>query len=362
MTTWFPSVVAPESGLFVQRDVRLLAKDHEVSVLHLIAPRLQKEASEEVIDGIVVRRFPMSPSSPLDVMRASRVIQRLLRGAEALHTMALSSLLPFALTRVSKPWIHTEHWSGIVAPESIPVAARLTLPATLRLLARPDIVVAVSTHLAKSMARHRNGPIEVISNYVMVPERVVPRAPHSGRIRLIGVGGLIPVKGPNIAISALAVLHRRGIDANLTWIGDGPLRETLQAHVLADGLADRVDFLGTQPPEVVSRCLGESDVFILPTSNETFGVSIAEALAHGRPVVTGAVGGQSEFVKAPDGVLVSDRSGDGYADGVIDVLRMSAGRTAEQIAKRANELFSEKSRRQSYRHVYASAVSQREEA
>lgn len=355
VTTWYPSDAATESGLFVQRDVSLLAREHDVTVLHLVAPALQRSASTTVQDGVTVRRLPMATSNPVDIARASRLIGRLLGGADLLHTMALSALLPFALLGVRIPWVHTEHWSGIVAPETTPPAMRMTLPLSTRLLAKPDVVVAVSEYLAEHIRPLRRGPVVVIPNFVMTPDAVSQRPAGPGPLRLVAVGGLIPRKGPDVAIAAVAELRRRGSEAHLRWIGDGPMRGELEAAVERGHLGNAVTFDGVQPPDAVASALADADIFVLPTSNETFGVSIAEALASGRSVVVGATGGQSEFVTGSNGVVVDGRDPAAWADAIESAVRADAGRTPEEIAATVRERFSEPARADAYRAAYATA-------
>src|SRR5690606_15303495 len=141
-----------------------------------------------------------------------------------------SSLLPFALIHVRIPWVHTEHWSGLIAPETVPTVMRATLPLTERALARPDVVVAVSARLAARIAEVRRRPVIVIPNHVESPAEMAPPRSRSDAVRLIAVGGLVPHKGPLLAVAALAELRRRGVDASLVWLGDGPLRAEVAAE------------------------------------------------------------------------------------------------------------------------------------
>ena len=252
-------------------------------------------------------------------------------GPDLVHTMAASALLPFRRIRPDRPWVHTEHWSGLLAPETVSVAARLGMPSALRLLARPDVVVAVGSQLAETIRRTRRGPVAVVANAVTLPDVLVTRR-DDDVLRLIGVGGLVPRKGPDLAVRALAELVARGHDARLVWAGDGPMRAEVAALAEHLGVADRLDLRGRVDPSDVTTALGEADVFLLPTSRETFGVAIAEALASGRPVVVGAQGGQAEFVRTPDGVLVGEPTPIAYADAVEQVVADNAGRSAEEVA------------------------------
>jgi glycosyltransferase involved in cell wall biosynthesis len=352
VSTWFPSASAPASGVFVLRDVELLRRMHEVDVLHLhphgaVGPT-------DAAPG--VRRLAMSTSNPVDILRASRALRAGIGRYDLVHTMSPSALLPFAPVRVRVPWVHTEHWSALLDTSTVGLPARLGLRAALRLMRRPDAVVAVSRALADHLAARLGRTVRVVPNAVDGPEHPVRRDRSGGPLRLLAVGGLIPRKGPTIAVEAVAELRRRGHDARLAWVGEGPSRPDAASLAERLGVADAVDLVGGLPPEGVRDALAASDVFILPTSVETFGVSIAEALLSGRPVVVGAEGGQRDFVREPEGVLVRERTGTAYADAVERSLELNRGRSAEEIAAPIRERFGPEVRSAAYEAVYAEAV------
>lgn len=352
VTTWFPSASAPASGVFVRRDVELLRRAHEVDVLHLhphgaVGPT-------DAAPG--VRRLAMSTSNPLDILRAARALGAGLGRYDLVHTMSPSALLPFAPLRVRIPWVHTEHWSALLDTSTIGPAARVGLGAALRVMRRPDVVVAVSTALAEHLAARLGRSVQVIPNAVDAPARLAPRAAPGGPLRLVAVGGLIPRKGPEIAVESIAELRRRGHDARLTWVGEGPSRPEVEALAARLGLVDAVALPGGLPPEGVLDALASADLFLLPTSVETFGVSIAEALLSGRPVVVGANGGQRDFVTEPDGILVAERTGLAYADAVERSLRLAADRSADDIAAPLRARFSPEARADAYAAAYREAV------
>lgn len=300
-------------------------------------------------------RFPMATSNPMHIIRASRLLARLARDTDLVHTMALSALLPTTAVTMTVPLIHTEHWSGIVAPATVPAVMRLTMPLTLRLLRKPDLVVAVSDYLAERIRRRRSGPVVVVPNFVMTPERLTERREIRSTVRLVAVGGLIPRKGPEVAVEAVSLLRERGLDATLVWVGDGPMRAELEEQIRRLDLTEGVTITGVKDPEFVATALAQSDVFLLPTTNETFGVAIAEALAAGRPVVVGAEGGQAGFVVEPNGALVESKTALAFADAVVKVVEMNAGRSAGDIAASVSQ-FAESNRLDAYRNAYAEGV------
>jgi len=352
VTTWLPTREKPEVGTFVARDVESLSRDHEVHVLHLSAAGTTLPLGGREVSLTTV---PMSPANPLSVWRASRAVADRIRTVDVVHTMAVSALLPFTMLRVNRPWVHTEHWSAMLAPKTTGLVPRLAIPVMAMLLRRPDLVVAVGRRLAAAIRIHRMKPTVVIPNAVQRPPWLAPR-PGGPRTTLVAVGGLIARKGPDVAVETVAELGRRGVTARLIWAGDGPMRDAVAMLAERLGVADLVELRGRVAPEAIGDLLAEGDVFLLPTTMETFGVAIAEALAAGRPVVVGAQGEQESFVAEPDGVLVREQTGAAFADAVERVLALNAYRPVDEIAGRAHALFDEGSRRSAYAEAYARAA------
>ena len=78
-------------------------------------------------------------------------------------------------------------------------------------------------------------------------------------------------------------------------IGDGPERSPAERRLRELGLEDRVAFLGKQ--ESFAELLAASDVFLLPSEQESFGLAALEALSCGVPVVASNIGGIPELVE-----------------------------------------------------------------
>jgi glycosyltransferase involved in cell wall biosynthesis len=153
-------------------------------------------------------------------------------------------------------------------------------------------------------------------------------------VHLLCVATLIPRKGHDVLVRALADLRPEGgsrrsnaathrsdgrIDGEggwrLTCVGSLDRHpETvaaLRAQLAAAGLSDRVSLVGELESTALARCYDEADVFVLPTRFEGYGMVVAEALAHGLPVVATSTGAIGELVGDEAGVLVPP--GDAHA-------------------------------------------------
>lgn len=304
VTPWFPSARKPGAGAFMLRDVDLLRVNHEVTVLHLAeAKDIDPEEPRRTLtpSGAVVLRQPFNPVNPVAIHQASRTIRNLLEEADVVHTMAMHALLPVRIAWPSVPWVHTEHWSGLMQ-ERLPLRKWVGLTAYRSSLACPDAVAAVGRSLARAVERTRSGSAAIIPNHVVLgsPDRLPdpPTTAGPGPLRIVAVGNLIEHKGPLITLETLAELRERGVEADLTWIGAGPLEAEVQRRVDEMRLADSVNMVGQIAPAEIPDRLLAAQVFVLPTASETFGVAFAEALGQGLPAVATGHGGHLDFSRS----------------------------------------------------------------
>ncbi len=147
-------------------------------------------------------------------------------------------------------------------------------------------------------------------------------------LRILCVGRLVHLKGQSLLVDAVAELARRGVDARVVLIGDGPKRESLAAQARRLGIADRVELLGSVGQDEIRDHYGAAQVFSLPSFAEGVPVVLMEAMALERPVVTTRIMGVPELVE--DGV-----SGRLVAPGRLDELVDALAELAADPARRA---------------------------
>lgn len=165
-----------------------------------------------------------------------------------------------------------------------------------------------------------------------------PRA--DGTLRLISVGRLVPVKGYDVLLDALALLaHQADFRWELTIIGEGPDRAALIGRASHHGIADQVTFAGALPREEIAARLRHSDAFVSSSRREGFGVAIVEALGSGIPVVATRSGGPEGIVGPDDGVLCEPGDPAALADAIGQVAERRRDFSSGAIASRACERF-----------------------
>jgi N-acetyl-alpha-D-glucosaminyl L-malate synthase BshA len=183
-----------------------------------------------------------------------------------------------------------------------------------------DGVTAVSQALADEtrvrLPVHRD--IKVIHNFVNTDvykrrrcESLCRRAAPGEK--LIGhISNFRPVKRPADVVRIFAGIAAT-MPARLLLVGDGPELKTARDMATELGVIERVEFLGTQ--EQVADVLSCLDLFLLPSSQESFGLAALEAMACGAPVLAYRVGGLPEVIKDGEGGFLAD---DGDTQGMIN--------------------------------------------
>lgn len=163
-----------------------------------------------------------------------------------------------------------------------------------------DVVTAVSHNLKESTQSYFDieKEIEVIYNFINF-DRFKPAnkdhfkkaiAPHGEKI-LTHVSNFRKIKRVDDVIRIFQKVHEK-IPAKLLLIGDGPERPRLEEQCRQLGLCDDTRFLGNQ--DAVEELLAISDLFLIPSGKESFGLAALEAMACKVPVISSDIGGLPE--------------------------------------------------------------------
>jgi glycosyltransferase involved in cell wall biosynthesis len=266
----YPGADAPDLGTFVAQVERaLVERGHEVDRAVLDTRAGGKARYLELARRTVLARKP-------DVVYA--------------HFLVPSGLIAMVAGRA--PLVVTAHGRDVRNIGELPGVAA----ATRVVVRRAATVVCVSEYLRRELETRLPdavGKTQVVSSGVDL-ERFAPAPAPDGPTRFLCVGGLTERK--NVVRLAEAFAQLDG-GAELTFVGDGPLRPHLEGR-------ERVRLLGRVPHDAVPALLADAHVLCQPSMLEPLGQALLEAMAVGRPVVATRIGGSRELVPPDAGVLV----------------------------------------------------------
>ncbi|MEX2531236.1 MAG: glycosyltransferase family 4 protein [Gemmatimonadota bacterium] len=220
--------------------------------------------------------------------------------------LGLGGVLARAETGV--PLVATFRGMDLLSDESIDYGLRMNpsySAACQALLKFADMTTYASDFMRKEGIRLGADPSRAITirkgvdlnHFGVARDRATLRAEVGvDRPMILAVGGLIPRKGMDTIIRALAPLKDTH-DFTLVVCGKGPERPALERLAGQLGMQDRITFRGYVPRKEIPRYFAACDVFVLASRIEAAGNVILEAMAAGRPVITTDSGGPPEYVR-----------------------------------------------------------------
>ena len=262
---------------------------------------LSKKPSQSVEDGITVIRikqgFGFGEVISLPTFQGFRKINSILQYLQPSVLSTHTRFFPMTwigvfLGRKNRiPVVHTEHGSGFVRGVGFFVglmsrAVDLTLGKYS--LRNSTLVLAVSENVADFVYKLAKIQSEIFYNAVNLSTQEVSNQKHasSDNPRFVFVGRLVPGKGADTTLKAIALLKEVGYSPTLELLGDGAELPKLQLLAKKLGLTDQALFRGKVSQYEVMRTLSSS-VYVNPTElSEGFQTTLLEAVAAGSQVVT----------------------------------------------------------------------------
>ena len=326
-------VLATELGL------GLAKKGHEVHFITYRTPfRLTAFQENVFYHEVSDLNYPLFEYAPYETALASKMVDVVLH--EDLDILHVHYAVPHAsvaymakkiLLQRGKyiPIVTTLHGTDITLVGRDPAMA----PVVSFSIDKSDGVTAVS-HALKQQTLDTfeiSNDIKVIHNFIDLKRFKRQNKQHfkqaiapNGERIFIHVSNFRAVKRVDDVIKMFNIVSKE-ISATLLMIGDGPERYKMEALCREMALCEKIRFLGKQ--EAVEELLAISDIFVMPSENESFGLAALEAMACEVPVISSDVGGIPEV--NIDGVT-------GYISEVGDIESMA--KNALSILKTEEEL------------------------
>jgi colanic acid/amylovoran biosynthesis glycosyltransferase len=205
------------------------------------------------------------------------------------------------------------------------------------LFAHGEAFLPISRHWGKRLQAHGCDPDRIIVHHMGVDItrfRYRPRQP-AGATRLLTVGRLVEKKGLVYALQAVRLARERGVRLRYTIVGDGPLRQSLEALAGELRIKEIVTFTGWYDQSDVVRQMYAHDVLVAPSVTDRIGdqegipVTLMEAMATGMPVISTRHSAIPELVTdGESGILVAEGDVEGLAGAIERLARDPATRTS----------------------------------
>ena len=285
-------VLATELGKALAR------KGHEVHFISSSLPvRLDSIGTNIFFHEVSVLNYPLFEYPPYELALISRLIDVV--KYEKLDVLHVHYAIPHAFAAyaakqilaslgINIPIVTTLHGTDITLVGKDP----LYEPAVTYSINQSDAVTAVSQYLREETYRSFDikKDIKVIYNFVDFDRFSKKKKDHfklaiapEGEKLIVHTSNFRPVKRVEDVISVFKLIHDK-IPSKLLLIGDGPERTRMEQMCRTLHIADAVRFLGKI--EAVEEVLSVADLFLLPSSQESFGLAALEAMACQVPVIS----------------------------------------------------------------------------
>ena len=323
--------------------------------VHVLAPHFPGSKTDEIIDGISVKRFryfflpwerlayrggilPKLKENPFNYgllpfffLGELFVLIKLLRNhsfnlihAHWLIPQGLISLLGRRVTGIRTPVLCTSHGGDLYG-----LGSKIMDRIKKWVISNSDALTIVSQSMREDVARLGAGrkPLQVIPMGVDLKNRFVPAEKGGGEGSILFVGRLVEKKGVRYLIEAVPLILEKFPGANIRIAGDGPEMDMLKRLSRELGVHKRVRFIGAVENEVLPALYQTADVVVFPSlvakggDREGFGLVLVEALGCGCAVVaTDLPAMQDIVIDGKSGFVVPQRSAEKLAEKVVYLL------------------------------------------
>jgi len=251
---------------------------------------------------------------------------------------------PYVARETGVPYIITCHGTDLIGFDECPRYRRMAMKA----IEGADTVIAISRQVQADVATvYGLAPERIkliwngfgVEHFKLIPEATKAAVlaehnlPESDAPIVSFAGKFTELKCIDVLLKAASIYEKQIPGVTTLLAGDGQLWDDM--HALRDELGlSGVHFLGHQSQDKVARIHNASDLAVVPSRFEAFGLVAVEALACGVPVVASAVGGLPDFINDEVGALVPPEDPEALAAAIINELKRNTKLTKGPVANR----------------------------
>ena len=366
VASWFPSHKNPTEATFIFEQAQLLSRaGHKV---HVLVPKLsgsfketlegkrKKNRSEGIYNNISYSQLTQQVWLPW--MRKLFIFLLNLKAKKWLkkyadkngqpnvihsHAAFMGVICGSYLSRIfSIPIIHTEHTSGLIFQPQQYSSHDIQL--LQKAYQQCKKVLFVSQFAAnKTIKQHH---LENISWYIL-PNLVnsiffkTSLKKNQSNIIVVCVGNFIPVKNPNLLIDSWKIVQETQTSWQLIWIGEGIYKNEIKKKAELYQINDSILWKNRLERKDLIEVMTQADIVVSTSQIETFGLSLAEGMALGKPVIATDSGGPRDFIQPINGIILNNFSPEIFANELLNLGKNLHQYSSEKIREYAVDHFHE---------------------
>ena len=365
IASWYKDSENPIAGSFIEEQARMLQRrGHSITVLYAFINGKFKDTlsgkkelcSEEDDCGIRTIRLSSNVYFPkIRVLSYRRLCKKALKVVQDCikrygkfdiihsHAMFMAGLVAnYVSEKTGIPYFHTEHTSGFVfRPEQYNSADWRLARKVYRQSKQSFFVSAFAKQKIMAACNSQTSNISVLHNVVNPLFFETSDCVRFKDFTFLTIGNFNSLKNFDKVIMAWAEYVVKHIDDKLIIVGDGPLKKELENAVKQLQLTNSVKILPRQSRAETAHLMRQAHVVVSASSIETFGMTVAEALASGTPVITTDSGGVRDIVTPSTGILIDGVSVAGIANAMCTMRDNYMSFDSETLRNYAESKFSE---------------------
>lgn len=364
ISSWLDESKTEMNGSFVREQAEMLSKKcHKVALLHgYLKGKFLNNLVKTKVEVIHEKNeaFPVSHIGVTPVLPKMRRLsyQRLLKACveyfeeyisengkpDVIHSHAIfmGGVIASHLSRLFKvPFYHTEHTSGLIYDKD--QYNKQDIELLSKVYKSSVSVFFVSSFFKERITENyhlESSKFRVLNNIVSPIFFNSKLDQDNSEFQYLIIGSLIPVKGHKFLLLAWKKLLDVYPEAKLIIAGDGDLKEELIQLGEELGITHTVEWKPKLKREEVVEEMKRAHVVLSSSRVETFGLTVAEALSMGIPVVVTSSGGVEDFVNQTNGIIVK-QDVESYASGLIEVQKNYLRYNTETLKEQAKAKFGE---------------------
>lgn len=379
ISSWFPNRNNPTHGIFNREFAKAAALYNKVSVLHVCSDdNLSSEtefveSTENNIYSLIVYYKKIKALPLIDlILKRKKVLKLFDAGFSKLTSQVgkpdliqLNVVMPMgiAVLHLSKkyniPFIINEGWSGYL-PEDGSYKGFIQKYFTQKIISQAKVIMPVSKTLMEAMQNQGlKGKYEIIHNVVDVNLFVPKEKKTSGNLtKFYHVSSLNDVeKNVSGIIRAFASALNSNVNIELTIIGESDEKKKFHDLTKELKISHKTKFTRRLMNENLVNEINEHDALIMFSNYETFSLTVAEAWACGKPVITSKVGGLTNVVTRELGLVVERKNEQQLTQAILNFAQEKDKYDSGTTRRYSTEHFNKEKIGKQLTEIYASVLS-----